>query len=291
MTLPNFLVIGAQRSGTSLVHRILQAHPEVFVPWRRKEIHYFDRYFDRGVDWYEGYFPPPASASQYRAIGEVTPDYLATPEVPARIHTVLPDVRLVAILRNPVERAYSWYNLSRRNRDERRDFEAFLRADRTALSYGLYHQHLRRYLEHFPRPRMLVLIYEELTRSPGEALAQLADFLDLSVGWPDPSELLEQRVNTGEAPRLRRGFALARRAGAVLTSHDLNWPVRVVKRLGVRRWFGRGAASTPMSPETRAHLEVFFEDDIRELGALLEHDLQVWRADSRAAAEPHVRTP
>jgi LPS sulfotransferase NodH len=65
MTLPNFLVIGAQRAGTTLLHRILAAHPQVFVPFRRKEVHYFDRYADRGVEWYAGFFPPDDEAVRY----------------------------------------------------------------------------------------------------------------------------------------------------------------------------------------------------------------------------------
>ena len=95
MTLPNFLVIGAQRGGTTLLHRILDAHPEVYVPQRRKEIHFFDWYHERGADWYAGFFPGEGTA-RYRAIGEVTPDYLFEPQTPHRIRALLPDCRFVA---------------------------------------------------------------------------------------------------------------------------------------------------------------------------------------------------
>ncbi|MDX1541842.1 MAG: sulfotransferase, partial [Geminicoccaceae bacterium] len=71
MSRPNFLVIGAQRAGTTLLHTILDAHPEVYVPRARKEIHYFDRYHDRGPDWYASYFND-ARTVRFRAIGEVT---------------------------------------------------------------------------------------------------------------------------------------------------------------------------------------------------------------------------
>jgi hypothetical protein len=90
MTLPNFLVIGTRRAGTSLFHhRILGTHPEIYVPVERKDIHYFDLYYERGVEWYQSYFPSGAAA-QFRAIGEVTPDYLACPEAPRRIHDCCP---------------------------------------------------------------------------------------------------------------------------------------------------------------------------------------------------------
>lgn len=278
MTLPNFLVIGAQRSGTSLLHQILKNHPEIFVPQRRKEVHYFDRYFTRETEWYESYFPASAAASRYRAVGEVTPDYLGAPDVPARICDMLPEARLVAILRHPVDRAYSWYNFSRRNFNESRDFESFLRADQTVLLYGLYHQHLERYLTYFSRESLLILIYEELITNPGEALSELADFLGLTRAWPSPSTLVAKKVNTSELPRLPLCYSVIRRAAAILTRHDVNWPVRIARRVGVRKWLGGGTLPPPMSPETRAWLESFFEEDIRKLAALLQRDLGIWKA-------------
>lgn len=276
MSLPNFLVIGAPRAGTSLLHhKILLPHPEVYVPVQRKEVHYFDRYYERGLEWYQSYFPS-GEAEQFQAIGEVTPDYLATPEAPARIHALLPGCRLVAILRNPVDRAWSWYLHARRSRNEGRDFARFIEEDPAALSGGLYHQHLQRYLALFPRQQLLVLIYEELVENPGRELGRLAAFLGVGMIWSDPAALLHERVNPGETPRFAGTFALARRAAGALTRHDLNWPVRVAKQLGVRRWFGRTASEPTLSAAERRRLADFYRDDVGELAALLERDLEVW---------------
>src|SRR5690606_34294189 len=123
MTLPNFLVIGAQRAGTTLLHRILEAHPEVYVPYRRKEVHFFDLYFDRTTQWYENFFPPSEPAAKYKAIGEVTPDYMFDQAAPFRIKKILPDCRFIVSLRNPVERAYSAYLYSVRSYNERRGID------------------------------------------------------------------------------------------------------------------------------------------------------------------------
>jgi Sulfotransferase domain len=277
MSLPNFLVIGARRAGTSLLHhKILRAHPEIYVPVQRKETHYFDLYYDRGVEWYRSYFPSDAAAGRFRAIGEVTPDYLASEEAPGRIHQLLPECRLIAILRNPVEQAWSDYRHRRRSRDERRDFATFIE-DPAALTGGLYHRHLERYLALFRREALLVLIYEELVQDPGRELGRLTRFLDVSMIWSDPAALLQERVNPGQIPRFRRGFALARRAGSLLARHDLNWPVRLAKRLGVRRWFGRTAAEPSMSAAERTHLADFYREDVRRLGVLLQRDLDIWR--------------
>jgi hypothetical protein len=277
MSLPDFLVIGAQRGGTSLLHQILLAQPDVYVPVQRKEVHYFDRYFERGPEWYQSYFPAADAVDRYRAIGEITPDYLATAEVPARIHALLPDCRLIAILRNPVDRAHSWYQYARRTRNEGRDFETFLREEPAALDWGRYHRHLQRYLALFPRQALLVLVYEELVRDPPAELGRLARFLGIATIPPDP-DLLGRRINPSELPRFRRGFALARRVGGLLARHDLNWPVRAAKRLGVRRWFGSSTPAAALSSADRERLAAFYADDVRKLGDLLQRDFDIWRS-------------
>jgi hypothetical protein len=278
MTLPTFLGIGAQRAGTSLLHQILLAHPDVYMPAQRKEVHYFDRYFERGVEWYQSYFPAADAAGRYRAIGEITPDYLATEEAPARIHALLPECRLIAILRNPVDRVYSWYQHARRSRNERRDFATFLQEEPGALRSGLYHRHLAGYLALFPREALLVLLYEELVRDPGRELGRLTGFLGVDMVWPDPAALLQERVYASDIPRFRQGFALARRAGGFLARHDLNWPVRAAKRLGLRGWFGSSGAAPALSVAERARLAAFYRDDVRQLSALLRRDLDLWQA-------------
>jgi hypothetical protein len=278
MSLPNFLVIGAQRAGTSLLHQILLMHPDVYVPVQRKEVHYFDRYFERGVDWYRAYFPAGDEAGRYRAIGEITPDYLATAEAPARIHSLLPDCRLVAILRNPVDRVYSWYQHARRSRNERRNLPTFLKEEPAALRAGLYHRHLRRYLALFPSHALLVLVYEELLRDPGRELGRLTGFLGVEMIWPEPAALLRERVYASDMPRFRGAFALARRAGAFLARHDVNSPVRAAKRLGLRGWFGRGPAVETLAATERRRIAAFYEHDLRELSALLQRDFSIWQA-------------
>lgn len=279
MTLPNFLVIGAQRAGTSLLHAILDHHPEVYVPQQRKEIHFFDLYHARGSAWYEGYFPRPDAAQRYTAIGEVTPDYLAVPEAPARIHGLLPAVRLVAILRNPVERAWSWYQHARRGRYEQRPFERFLSEDGMVREAGFYHRNLCRFLEFFPREQLHVMIYEELVADPSPELERLAAFLHLKQSWDDGPRLLETRVNTSAIPRYRRAYAAARNFGKFLMCHDLNAPGRIAKRLGVHRVFGRATTPPRLAPEQRAQLAAIYRDDARRLAALLGREQPIWRLE------------
>jgi hypothetical protein len=274
--LPDFLVIGAQRAGTTLLHTVLAAHPEVYLPGQRKEIHFFDWYFGRGPEWYRRFFPRVDEAGSYRAIGEATPDYLAAPNAAERIHDLIPQCRLVAVLRNPVDRAYSWYCYLRRGYNERRDFNSFISQDPTALEWGLYAKHLGRYLSLFPRTSLLVLLYEELIQQPVRQLDQVSQFLGLSTGWTDAEQYLRARVNTSTPPRFRAGFGIAHRIGDLLMRYDLNWPVRAAKRMGVRRLFGTSASNPELLPHDRMRLRAYYEADVRSLEVLLGRNLTIW---------------
>jgi hypothetical protein len=276
VALPNFLVIGAQRAGTTLLHRILEAHPGVFVPYRRKEVHYFDRYFDRGIQWYHGFFPPAGRAQDYKAIGEVTPDYMFEQEVPRRIFDTLPSCRFIVSLRNPVDRAYSAYLRSVRDYNERRSAERFFSADGETLQRGCYSIQLLRYFALFPREAFLVLIYEELITDPTSQLARITEFLDLDRNWDDPSALVSQQVNASFVPQFQAGFAYARRFGALLTRGDLDWVVRWAKRSGVLKLFGRRRVSKPLAEPTRRMLQEYYRNEVATLQSLLDRDLHAW---------------
>jgi hypothetical protein len=274
MLRPNFLVIGAQRAGTTLLHRILAEHPEVYVPRQRKELHYFDRYYERGPNWYAGYFPSEGEAHRFRAIGEVTPDYLPHPQAPARIEATLPGCRLIAILRDPVERAFSWYCYCRRSKNERRPFLRFVEEDPTAFAHGLYDEQLARYFAHIPRHQLQVRLYEDLVSDPKPELAALAAFLHLTRPFTERGAARSERVNTGTEPRFKRAFALARCVGGFLLRHDANGPVRLAKRLGVREWFGRSGEFVTLDDRSRRVLAARYADSVQRLSELLGWDLE-----------------
>ena len=155
--LPDFLIIGAQRSGTSTLYQTVARHPDVRGAFR-KEVHYFDTYYDRGLNWYRANFPFNGFT------GESSPSYLVHPDVPARVKAVLPDVKLIAILRNPVERAYSAYNRNVRRQRESRPFAEAIAGGPTLefayLERGLYAEQIERWLQHFRREQLLVLSAE-----------------------------------------------------------------------------------------------------------------------------------
>ena len=221
--LPSFLIIGAQRAGTTSLFRYLHAHPDVAGPsggdaavWWAKETHFFDEKFTKGVDWYRSFFPLISTRERRRRrghdlqAGEATPYYMFHPAVPARVAAILPDVRLVALLRDPVERAYSHYQMMSRTGREKLDFEEALAAEperlegieelileggsdrlpgggrphhhhrhRAYFSRGLYAEQLERWLLHFAREQLLVLKTEDLNSNPAKTYARTLEFLGL----------------------------------------------------------------------------------------------------------------
>jgi len=221
--LPDFVVIGAQKAGTSSLYGQLAAHPSV-VPALRKEVHFFDR-APAPVAHYRAWFPRRASLDAVAArtgrgvTGEATPFYLLHPAAPARLHAVVPDARLIVALRDPVTRAISGYHHAVRVGDEQRPIEVAL--DPTAaevlapatdaawydaaacpvrlrgyLARGRYAEQLERWLAVFPRAQLLVVDSDALRggRVPADVLA----FLDLPADGVAP--VADRNVGAYAAP-------------------------------------------------------------------------------------------
>lgn len=213
--LPDFLIIGAQRSGTSSLYKYLGRHPHV-APSLRKETGYFSSHHDKGENWYRAHFPLAARGAAHRRLHgmnllsfEATPDYLFDPRTPLRVSALLPDARFVVLLRNPVDRAYSHYLHMQRLRFEDLAFDEALDAEELRLqgdpedldadpdhqakswsrySYvarGRYAQQLLRWWEQFDRDRFLIIRSEDFFESPGRILAEITDFVGVDRWLPE----------------------------------------------------------------------------------------------------------
>ena len=200
--LPSALIIGAQKSGTTSLYQYLVAHPDV-VPPLTKEVHFFDLHHARGAGWYRGCFPYSHLLRDGSLTLEASPYYLVHPLAPLRAAQLLPQVKLIAILRNPVDRALSHYQhevqkgrepLSVADAIEQESVrlageEKRLTEDPTYYSYnhhrysyirrGLYLEQLRRWAQHFRRDQLLVLQSERLFRDPRKVMANVHGFLEL----------------------------------------------------------------------------------------------------------------
>jgi Sulfotransferase domain len=200
--LPSALIIGAQRSGTTSLFNYLAQHPDVRQPLG-KEIHYFDLHYARGIRWYRGRFPFRHRLRGGALTIDASPYYLLHPLAPERAARLLPGVNLVAILRNPIDRAFSHYQhevsdgreaLSfpeaiEREAERLGDEEERLRRDPSYYSYnhhrysytlrGRYLEQITRWMQHYPRSRLLVIQSERLFSEPAAVCAELYEFLGL----------------------------------------------------------------------------------------------------------------
>jgi hypothetical protein len=276
---PNFLVIGAQRSGTTWLDAALRAHPQIYLPERRKEIHYFDEHYARGGDWYREFFGAAARRPGLKAIGEITPRYLFDPLVPRRIAKDYPSMRLIAILRNPAERAYSQFGMHvGRKGASGNDFKAFLQENPDAFDRGLYHAQLERYRSCFPESQMLVLIFEEVMSARDAALNQVCRFLGLDdFDWSRVA--IDEKAGVATAPRFARVRVLATRIAALLRGRDQDWLVNFARRIGIDRLLASKQRLAPIDPLIRTELMRSYEPDVAGLEKLIGRNLAIWRED------------
>jgi hypothetical protein len=212
--LPDFFIIGQRRCGTTFLYHLLTLHPLVERA-TRKETHFFGVYFDEGIEWYRRLFPAPKWKDGRRTItGEATP-LMASRSAPGRMAQVIPQARLIALLRNPVDRSYSDYQHVVRKGRETRTFEKAIGLEGTSLdensdylSRSVYVDQLQHWSKYFSRGQMLILKSEGFYERPVQTLKVVLEFLDLPDWEPEASELPKKR-NTGNyeggmAPETRR---------------------------------------------------------------------------------------
>ncbi|MGH8902937.1 MAG: sulfotransferase domain-containing protein [Egibacteraceae bacterium] len=275
--LPTFLGIGVPKAGTTWICDILRTHPEVAMA-SRKEVHYFDRSFEKGIDWYERFFTsPPGKAA--RAIGEFTPHYVFDPVVPRRVRSVPSVEQFVLIVRNPVDRAVSHYRFRQQVDNYCGSFEEFLASYPHAREWGRYASHLRPWLDEFDRGQFLVLVYEDAVLDPEGTKHRLAEWLGVDPA-AFPAQAARDASNRSFLPRHRRAYAAATRQAQFLRSHDLDWAIELGRRMGVKRVLSRRSrreGATGIDPDIREALWREFESEIDALEVLCGLDLSSWR--------------
>lgn len=231
--LPGFLIVGAQRAGTTYLYDMLVGQPGV-APALTKEVHFFDVRYERGLRWYRTFFPPRLGRRP-PLTGEASPYYMFHPHVPGRVAESLPQIKLIALLRNPVDRAYSQYQHERRRgfetlsfeqaiereperlageeermlRDER--YQSYSHQHHSYLARGVYAPQIERWLGAFPSEQLLIIAAERLYSHPGATLQQTLEFLELpaarSRSERQPSYPRYDEMDAGLRRRLTDYFA------------------------------------------------------------------------------------
>jgi hypothetical protein len=274
-TLPNFLYIGPDKAGSSWLHEVLITHPQILLT-EAKDLYFFDRYYDRGLDWYRAQFRK--AGPQHRVVGEVCQDYLFHPDAARRIHEDLGAVRLMVTLREPAARAYSSYLYMLKHGEEVGTFRQALEARPELLEHGRYGRALARYLEFFPREALHIALFDDLQADPQAFVDAVLEWLAVS-----PMDLDEEQLGARLPASEARSAALARVVRTVAgwtREHDRAELVGRVKRsLYVQRVLYRPVAETArrIRPDDAALVWELLRDDLELVHQLTGVDVrQAW---------------
>lgn len=274
--MPNFLILGAMKAGTTSLAYWLAEHPDVFLA-PGKELFFFNvpQRWELGVDWYRRQF---AGSEGAIARGEATPGYLGHPRAAERIAETLPGVRLIALLRHPADRAYSQYWHNRAMGTETRTFAKMVQEELSGtgpafgfyVERGRYHTHLRHLHELFPEPDVLALLFDDLTADPVDTFARACRHL----GVDDRA----RPANLGKVYNARLAFRSRTFRNLVRSIRDRRLiPASLAGRLNVWNVRSRPRPYPPMDPETRATLIAAYEEETSALERMLGRDLSAWR--------------
>lgn len=295
--LPTFVVIGAARSGTTALYTFLRQHPAIFMSGI-KEPNYFAfepgrvsfsgpgaEFVNDSVREYDDYQKLFSGATdEHKAVGEASPLYLYSPHSPARIAAQLPDVRLIAILRNPIEQAYSHYLYARAQMIEPLDdFRAALTAQKERLeanwqplfqysTFPRYGEQLARYFSLFDRSRICVFPYEQFDTDPQAVLREIYRFIGVDDTF---AAVTTHRTNQGGVPRNAMLQSLVMRPNPISVLAGRLLPDKL-RRVIKDKISSGNTQREEMPNEARALLVDELRDDVMALSALLQMDLSHW---------------
>jgi hypothetical protein len=276
--LPNLLIIGAAKAGTTSLHSYLSEHPDIFMS-KRKELSFFDdKRWSLGIEWYKSNFD-----SSYVVNGEASPRYtlyLKLQNVPERIKKVLGTPKMIYTIRDPVDRILSLYT---QNAEMWPDTLPLKITDAgfpqtEYLLYSKYHSQLRRYFEFFPRESIHIVIMERLNADPKRVLAEIFRFVGVDEKFWTSN--FNRRLNTGEAKRfVANWFDRSVPTAIKRQVNDPTWmPNPVSKTLRrVSRIGGERVLKPKITADDDLYLQSMLRDDVAQLRTLLGDPLPEWR--------------
>lgn len=291
---PDFIGIGVMKAASSWIFACLKEHPAICVS-KKKEIHFFDKLYNykKGIDYYYSFFKHcPAD----KVKGEFTPYYMYSSQAPSLIYKHFPNVKLIACLRDPIERAYSnyRYNIELKGRlSIYKNIEEALTKDKNFVERGFYYAQLKRYFDLFPKENILVLFLKELKDDPIKFMQRIYSFLDLDDPEFIPNYATKKKNVTGHRTvqykipfinlfiykirlLIKKDSSLEKLIFKNRLNEYLENIVNYNKRITNTKI--KEDLSTPSSyQEARKYIYQIYKDDIQKLEKLLKKDLSEWK--------------
>lgn len=273
----DFIGIGAQKAGTSWIYACLYEHPDVCAP--QKELHFFSRErYKEGVDWYEQQF---SACKDGELRGEFSTSYLYTPGTAARISKHYPDAKLIAVVRNPIDRAFSQYKnaIKAGEISKSTTFGSYVKNVPSAREQGLYAKQLGAYFHYYSSLQLLVMVYEDSKEDPLGYMKTIYNHLEIDPEFVP--KMLKQYVNEERTPRFVFVERMMHRVAEGLRKiglHKLVWAVKrsgatdAVRNANTEEKKGEGVR---MTEEERKELATYFKDDVEQLSSLMKRNLNV----------------
>lgn len=263
---PNFLVLGAQRSGTTSLCNYLNQHPDVYIS-EPKEPLYFERTEEhsQGLSFYSRkYF---RGWDHQQAIGDGNPNNLYLPHVPQLVRYALPEAHLIVILRNPVDRAYSHWWMRCSSGTEKLDFASALKKYPGYLERGYFSLQIRRYMELYPKPQIKLVFFQDLVNDPLSMVRELWDFIGVDSSYQlkstRPRNAAWGNTKIASLIRLTLKYQIQRLAPEILRS-------------SVRSAIGTISKPPEIDSEVRSWLLRHYEPYNRELESIAGRNLSEW---------------
>jgi hypothetical protein len=282
--LPDFIGIGPARTGTTWLHHALA--PGVVLPHRTKETSFFSSRYGLGIEWYAWHF---RSAGPGSVAGEICP-YFADARVPERIAKHIPGCRIICTVRDPVERAWSYYRMRRYFGTTRLSFEESLTAQPNIAEGSRYAFHLTNWFQRFGRESILITFYDELHDNPQAYLDRICGFIGIAPIRLQQAQGAKRAVNSIERPaRNRQRARKAQRWLGNLRDYRAYRTIDLLDRLGFWDFsFGGGEPFRALDPEVERRVRERFRPEVVALEDLIGVDLSRWKLPSAAPAMPYA---
>ena len=283
--LPNFIVAGAPKSGTTSMYHYLSCHPDIFLPFR-KEILFFDSSYYKGISWYENIFK---GYNSEKVIGDISPNYMHNPYVPKRIFNTIPSAKIIFILRNPVERAYShywdligWTKTKESFMDMLNNPKMLKRGhsyiEFDILEMGFYYKHITRFLKYFPMNQIGIFLFDDLLLNKSRFINDIYKSLGVSSKTFEKSTTIK-KYHTRRTNR-------SKLIGDILVNERLRKMVNIFPAItykSARKMYNwmltmntKKINSRPISRPEIDYLLKMYRDDITSLQKLTSRSLEQW---------------
>ena len=277
--LPDFLCIGAQRCGTTWSFENLREHPEIFMP-QRKELNFFseiDGNYTKGLEWYKNHFN---NAPKETLKGEITPAYFVDSNDPEKISTTLGIIRIIVILRNPLERAYSSYGKGLREGNWNISFDEFVKTNMDyCIDRGKYYQQLQPYIATFGKKNLLIKIYEDIQTDPFKFIKDIYSFLGVSPDFI--SSQTDNKFNIGVSNKgpVLSFITLIR---DLIYKTPLKNSIKFLQRNSLINKFMRESLSSKKGIiQFSGWMKNEYYDDVKSLSVLLKRDMLLeWKLEN-----------